>query len=179
MQTITSYYYDNTVTVQFDITGDCTILTNLPQRNRVVYTRTIQLYKGVTNVVKIAVQNADQKPIDITGHTLTFNIVDDYVYANANVVLMANVTVSNAAAGIGYVVLPGLDLVQLDREMYNYNVKIYTCWGNVASYIDDNYGAAGQIMMSSSAYPVEEPVPLDLGSVGDGITSAMYDFGTI
>jgi len=179
MQTITSYYYDNNVTVQFDVLGDCTILANLPQRNRVVYTRTIQLYKGVTNVIKIAVQNSDQKPIDITGHTMTFNIVDDYVNANANVVLMANVTISNATSGIGYVVLPGLDLVQLDREMYNYNVKIYTCWGNVASYIDDNYGAAGQIMMSSSAYPVEEPVPLDLGQVGDGITSAMYDFGTI
>ena len=68
------------------------------------------------------VKNADQKPIDVTGHLLTFNVVDDYVFSNANVVLSANVVMSNAAAGLGYVTLTGLDLVQLDREQYNYNV---------------------------------------------------------
>ena len=179
MQTITSYYYDNTITVQFEIEGDCLILTAVPERNRVVYTRTIQLYKNVSNVIKIEVKNGAQKPIDITGHTLTFNMVDDYVFANANVVLSANVTVSNARAGLGYVVIPGLDLVQLDRELYNYNVKINTCWGNVASYVDDNYGAAGEIFVGNSAYPVYPPVSLDLGHISDEVTSACFDFGNI
>lgn len=179
MQTVTSYYYDNTVVVQFDITDTCLIPVEIPQRNRVVYTRPLQIYKGITNVVKIQVKNADQKPINITGHTLTFNVVDDYVFSNANVVLSSEVTLSNAAAGQGYITLTGLDLVQLTREQYTYNVKIQTCWGNVASYVDDNYGAAGQLYVSDSAYPVEQPAALDLGQVGDGVTSAMYDFGTI
>lgn len=179
MQTVTSYYYDNTVVVQFDIPDTCLIPVQIPQRNRVVYTRPLQIYKGITNVVKIEVKNADQKPINVTGHTLTFNVVDDYVYANANVVLSANVTLSNAAAGLGYVTLTGLDLVQLTREQYTYNVKIQTCWGNVASYVDDNYGAAGQLYVSDSAYPVPQPAALDLGQTGDGVVSAVYDFGTI
>lgn len=179
MQTLQSFYYDNTIDVQFDIQANCLILDNLIQRNSFVYTRTIQLYKGVTNIVKIAVKNADQKPLDITGSTLTFNIVDDYVFANANVVLSANVTVTNASVGTGYVAIPGLDLVQLDREQYNYNIKIGTCWGNVASYVDDNYGAAGQIFVSNSAYPIDPPVALDLGSIDDPITSAIFDFGNI
>ena len=179
MQTITSYYYDNTIVVQFDIDSTCLIPVSMVERNRIVYTRTIQLYKGVTNIVKIEVKNAAQKPIDVTGHTLTFNIIDDYVYSNANVVLSANVTLSNAAAGLGYVAIPGLDLVQLEREEYIYNVKIHTCWGNVASYVDDNYGAAGQLQISDVAYPVPQPTVLDLGQTNDGITSAMYDFGTI
>jgi len=179
MQTIISYYYDNTVTIQFDIDSTCLIPVSISQRNRVVYTRPIKIYKGITNIVKIAVQNADQKPIDITGHTLVFNIVDDYVFANANVVYSTNVTISNASVGLGYVAIPGLDLVQLDKENYNYNVKINTCWGNVASYVDDNYGAAGQLQLNSSAYPVESPANLDLGQIGDGIVSAMYDFGEI
>lgn len=179
MQTISSYYYDNPIIIQFDVDSNCLILTNIPQRNRVVYTRTLQLYKGVTNVLKIEVKNSAQKPLDVTGHTLTFNIVDDYVFANATTVLSANVVLSNASAGLGYVTLPGLDLVQLTRDQYNYNVKINTCWGNVVAYVDDNYGAAGQIFVSNSAYPVHPPVALDLGSVGDGITSAMYDFGNI
>lgn len=179
MQTVTSYYYDNTVNVQFDIAGDCLILTNIPERNRVVYTRTLQMYKNVSNVIKIEVKNSAQKPIDITGHTLTFNLVDDYVFANANTVLTANVTISNASVGQGYIVIPGLDLVQLDREQYNYNVKINTCWGNVAAYVDDNYGAAGEVFISDSAYPVYPPVSLDLGLISDETTSAIYDFGNI
>ena len=179
MQTIISYYYDNTVIIQFDIDSTCLIPVSISQRNRVVYTRPIKIYKGITNIVKIAVQNSDQKPIDITGHTLTFNIVDDYVFANANVVYSSNVTISNAAAGLGYVAIPGLDLVQLDMENYNYNVKINTCWGNVVSYIDDNYGAAGHLQLNSSAYPVEPPLNLDLGQVGDETVSAIYDFGEI
>ena len=117
MQTIISYYYDNTVTIQFDIDSTCLIPVSISQRNRVVYTRPIKIYKGITNIVKIAVQNADQKPIDITGHTLVFNIVDDYVFANANVVYSTNVTISNASVGLGYVAIPGLDLVQLDKQL--------------------------------------------------------------
>lgn len=179
MQTITAYYYDNNIDVQFDIAGDCLILVDIPERNRVVYTRTVQLYKNVTNIIKIEVKNSAQKPIDITGHTLTFNLVDDYVFANATTVLTANVTVSNASAGLGYVVIPGLDLVQLDREQYNYNVKINTCYGNVAAYVDNNYGAAGEIFLANAAYPVYPAVSLDLGSLSDETTSAIFDFGNI
>jgi hypothetical protein len=49
----------------------------------------------------------------------------------------------------------------------------------VASYIDDNYGAAGQIFVSNSAYPVSPPIALDLGQISDPVTSAMFDFGNI
>lgn len=174
MQTINSYLYDNTVLVQLD--EDPLI----KQRNRVVYTRPIQIYKGVNNIIKIAVQNADQKPVDITGYTLTFNIVDDYVYSNATTVLTTNVEVSNARAGIGYTVVSDYDLVQLTREQYTYNVLLRdTCWGNIATYVDDNYGAAGQLYVNDSAYPVPQPAALDLGPANDGIDSAIFDFGNI
>ena len=178
MQTITNYYYDNTINVQFDISSTC-LVPDIPQRNRVVYTRPIQIYKGVTNILKVEIKNADQKPVDVTGHSLTFNIVDDYVYSNATTVLTAVVEPLDFSSGTGYVALPALDLVDLTREQYNYNIKIETCWGNVASYVDDNYGAAGQLYINSSAYPVPQPANLDLGPVGDGIDSTIDDFGTI
>jgi hypothetical protein len=174
MQTINSYVYDNTVLVQLD--EDPLI----KQRNRVVYTRPIQIYKGINNIIKIAVQNADQKPVNITGYVLTFNVVDDYVYSNATTVLTTNICVSNANAGIGYTVISSADLVQLTREQYTYNVMLRdTCWGNIATYVDDNYGAAGQLLVNSSAYPPEQPSSLDLGLAGDGVDSAIFDFGNI
>jgi len=173
MQQVNSYIYDNVIIAQYDIDP------SIDQRNRVVYTNTLQIYKGIDNILKIKVQNADQKPVNITGYTLTFNMIDDYVYANANVVLSSNVTISNAARGLGTVTVSSLDMVQLEREQYTYNIKINTGSANIASYVDDNYGAAGQVMVRSDAYPVAQPVSLDLGLVNDGVNSATFDFGNI
>jgi len=173
MQQIYSYLYDNTINVQYDI--DPTV----EQRNRVVYTRTINLYKNIDNIVKLKVLNSDQKPVNITGYTLTFNMVDDYVYANANVVLQSNVTISNANLGLCTVTISSNDLVQLDREKYTFNVLVDNGSANIAAYVDDNWGASGQIFLSNSAYPINPPVNLDLGQVGDGVTSATFNFGNI
>jgi len=173
MQQINSYIYDNSVLVQYDVDPE------IMQRNRVVYTNTLQIYKGIDNILKIKVQNADQKPVNITGFTLTFNMVEDYVFANATTVLSTNVTIVNANAGLGTVTISSLNMVQLTAEQYNYNVKINNGTANIAAYVDDNYGAAGQIMVSSAAYPVAEPVALDLGTINDSTDSAIYDFGNI
>jgi len=173
MQQINSYLYDNTITVQYDIDLD------VEQRNRVVYTRDIQIYKGIDNILKIKVQHADQKPVNITGYTLTFNIVDAYVTGNASTVLTSNVTVTNANIGTGTVTVTSLDMVQLDRDRYYYNVKINNGSANIAAYVDDNYGAAGQLVVGNYEYPVAQPVALDLGEVGDGVNSATFDFGNI
>ena len=173
MQQINSYIYDNSVLVQYDVDPE------IMQRNRVVYTNTLQIYKGIDNILKIKVQNADQKPVNITGFNLTFNMVEDYVFANATTVLSTNVTIVNANAGLGSVTISSLNMVQLTAEQYNYNVKINNGTANIAAYVDDNYGAAGQIMISSAAYPVAEPVALDLGTINDSTESAIYDFGNI
>ena len=173
MQQINSYIYDNSVLAQYDVDPE------IMQRNRVVYTHTLQIYKGIDNILKIKVQNADQKPVNITGFTLTFNIVEDYVFANATTVLSTNVTIVNANAGLGSVTISSLNMVQLTAEQYNYNVKINNGTANIAAYVDDNYGAAGQIMVSSAAYPVAAPVALDLGTINDSTDSAIYDFGNI
>ena len=106
-------------------------------------------------------------------------MIDDYVNANANVVLTSNVTISNANLGIGTVTLSSLDLVQLDRDVYTYNVKVNNGSANIAAYVDDNFGAAGQIFVSDTAYPVGTPSSLDLGQVDDGVTSATFNFGNI
>jgi hypothetical protein len=173
MQQINSYIYDNSVLVQYDVDPE------IMQRNRVVYTNTLQIYKGIDNILKIKVQNADQKPVNITGFNLTFNMVEDYVFANATTVLSTNVTIVNANAGLGTVTISSLNMVQLTAEQYNYNVKINNGTANIAAYVDDNYGAAGQIMVSSAAYPVAEPVALDLGTINDSTESAIYDFGNL
>ena len=137
------------------------------------------MYKNINNVLKFQFMNSEQKPINLGNRTATFNIIDDYVYTNANVVLTSNIVISNSSAGQGYTIIAGNDLVQLDRENYTYSVKISSVYGNVVTYVDDNYGAEGQIFLSNSAYPVDPPVSLDLGQISDPTVSAIYDFGNI
>ena len=184
MQQLTHYIYDNTILVQFDLDPE------IKQRNRVVYTRPINIYKGIDNVLKVKIQNSDQKPVNVaaTGHTLIFNIVDDYAGANANVVFATNITLVNANAGIGSLTISANNMTQLTREQYTYAIRAISGNLALATYVDDNYGAAGQLRVDSKTYPVyavvngntvPQPNVLDLGSVADNVDSAIFDFGNI
>lgn len=147
MQQINSYIYDNTILVQVATDPE------IEQRNRVVYTRTITCYKGVDNVLKVKVQNQDQKPYNITSTPLVFSVIDDYVTSNANVIFQCNVVVSNANAGIGTITIPVQNINGFDRDQYIYSV--YYTSGNIQlpAYVDDNWGAQGQMVVVGSTYP--------------------------
>jgi hypothetical protein len=149
MQQINSYIYDNTILVQIATDPD------IEQRNRVVYTRTINVYQGVDNLIKVKVQNQDQKPYNLTNVTpLVFSIIDDYVTSNANVIFQTNVTVSNATTGTCTVLIPRDQVNAFERDQYIYS--IYYTSGNLQfpAYVDDNWGAQGQMFVVSTAYPV-------------------------
>jgi hypothetical protein len=147
MQQINSYIYDNSILVQVSTDED------IEQRNRVVYTRTIKCYQGVDNLIKVKVQNSDQKPVNIAGTTLVFSVIDDYVTSNANVIFQTNVTVSNATTGTGTVLIPRENINGFDRDQYIYS--IYYTQGNLQfpAYVDDNWGAQGQMQVVSTSYP--------------------------
>lgn len=164
MQQINSYIYDNTILVQVDTDPD------IIQRNRVVYTRTIKCYQGVDNVIKVKVQNQDQKPINIASTTLVFSVIDDYVTSNANIVFQTNVTVSNATTGTGTVLIPRENINGFTRDQYIYS--IYYTHGNLqyAAYVDDNFGAQGQMQVVSTAYPE---------FTGNVVVSGVEDLGTL
>lgn len=165
MQQINSYIYDNTILVQVDTDPD------IEQRNRVVYTRTINVYQGVDNLIKVKVQNQDQKPYNIGSTTLVFSVIDDYVTANANVIFQSNVTVSNANTGVGTVTIPRDNVNAFTRDQYTYS--IYYTYGNLQypAYVDDNWGAQGQMSVVGAAYPQ---------FIGNAITTLnVEDLGTL
>ena len=147
MQTINSYIYDNSILVQYTTDAD------IGTRNRVVYTRTIKCYQGVDNLLKVKIQNQDQKPYDVTDKVLVFSVIDDYVHANGTVIFQTNVTVSNASAGIGTVLIPMENINGWARTNYTYSIWVEDGGYNFPTYVDDNWGAQGQIQVIPSAYP--------------------------
>jgi len=148
MQQINTYIYDNTILVQIATDPE------IEQRNRVVYTRTITCYKGVNNVIKVKVQNQDQKPYNLSNvQPLVFSVIDDYVTSNANVIFQSNVTISNATTGIGTVTIPTANVNVFERDQYIYSIRYTSGNVNYAAYVDDNWGAQGQMFVVSTAYP--------------------------
>ena len=147
MQQINSYIYDNMILVQVSTDDD------IEQRNRVVYTRTIKCYQGVDNLIKVKVQNSDQKPVNVSDLTLVFSVIDDYVTSNANVIFQTNVTISNATTGSGTVLIPRENINGFERDQYLYS--IYYTQGNLQfpAYVDDNWGAQGQMQVIGTSYP--------------------------
>lgn len=190
MQTINSYIYDNSVIVQLDTDPD------IGTRNRVVYTRTIKVYQGVDNIIKLKMQNQDQKPINLSGYVLTFTVVDDYTTTNnttlikssANAIFQTNVVISNASLGIGTVTIPAENMTGFTRSSYTYAIN-YTApaTGNLTlpAYIDDNWGASGQLTVDQTAYPaftsnVVVGAVENLGTIsGNTVVADIEDLGTL
>ena len=69
MQTITSYLYTPRITAQILDAGVTRV------QERVVYNRTIELYKGTDNPVQVRFFNQDQKKFDVTNYTFVASVM--------------------------------------------------------------------------------------------------------
>ena len=70
MQLLPRYLVKNTTTVVADMAGFIT-------EYRPVYSKQLQVYKGIDNVLDFRLLNADQKPVDITSYTPKFVAFDE------------------------------------------------------------------------------------------------------
>ena len=133
MTAITSYLYNNKLVVQLSDDDDITITT----RNRVVYQRPIEIYRGADNPITIYFKNQDQKPANITGNvSFTGYIINEY---NSNVVANLSVTISNVTAAVASTVITSDIVNTLPQSKYKLafmkNDGVY----NTPTYSNDNY----------------------------------------
>lgn len=164
MQTLISYFYPNAVVVQLNIDPALTL------RNKTVFQRTVKIYKGIDNVIRFTFKNVDQKPVNITGLTVNFNMLSDEEGA---VVISKGVTVANANIGVVTATLTSLDLQDLNEEFYNYSLSVTDANGSEqVVYTDDNYTARGEVQLLSGHYPTFRPsINVSLPSpAGNGYT---------
>lgn len=89
MQKISSYLYSNRIPINLD-------LTTSPMEWRIVYQRTVKIYKGYDNVIELDIKNAEQRRFDVSSLTLKCLIMDELgqeIYT-APVVHTANIGIS-------------------------------------------------------------------------------------
>ena len=139
MPLITSYLYQNIFVVQLLDYANPDI-QNI--RNRVVYQRPIEIYRGADNPVTIKFKNQDQKPADIAGLTFSGYIID---YLKGNVVANVSVTVSNVTTATATTMLTSDFLNTLPQNKYKLAFLRYDGTYETPVFSDDNYGVYAEL----------------------------------
>lgn len=138
MPLITSYLYSNTFTVQILDYGNTAITT----RNRVVYQRPIEIYRGADNPITIKFKNQDQKAANIAGSTFTGYIID---YLKGNVVANVSVTVSNVSTATANCMLTSEFINTLPQNKYKLAFLKNSGGFSTPTYSDDNFGVYAEL----------------------------------
>ena len=150
MQKISSYLYSNRVSVIAD-------LACFPVEWRLVYQRTIKLYKGMENVIEFDVRNADQKRVNIGNYTMECVIMDQ----NNQLILTADVdtNVASCSTGIGVMMIDAADLEGIKPQFLKYTLYILNQDGSKTPvYGDTQFGLSGTVELIGGVLP-EDPEP--------------------
>lgn len=121
-----------------------------------MYQKDIQVVKGVTNTIKFTVKNQDQKPLDISGETLTFNLVNKETGA---VYLQKPCTTVDdgstvATKGVATLTLSESDTATLVSKFYKFSVtRTIGGSGNHVTYANTYHEVAGTIEIVDQVYP--------------------------
>lgn len=144
MQKIQSYLYPNRIQLLVNLDE---FSTNNQVEWRIVYQRTIKVYKGIDNVLEIDVKNNDQKRISLDGRTIKM-IVMDQANNEINTYTAINLEDDSSHAGLGLarVTVPANDIADLYPQFLNFAVYMQTLGEpDELLYGDSKYGAKGTI----------------------------------
>ena len=152
MQLVPRYLYKNKVDI---VTNDIGFVTEY----KPVYSRQIKVYKGVDNKIQFRMLNADQKPVDISGHVIEFHAFDD----EKNLALEYDAIIqddgtSNNTRGMFYVTVTENDLLNLPSQYLSYSIfDMEACDQRVVTYANGQFDACGTIYIDDCTSPTILP----------------------
>jgi len=143
MQLIPRYLVNNRTTVIVNDAG-------FPTEYRPVYTRQLQVYRGIENKVEFKLVNADQKAKSLTGYTAKFVAFDE----NNNLIIERVGTPHSTITGLFTVTLTESDLIDIEDQFLKYNIYLETDAGEkTITYSSAHFENSGTMKVSSEAFP--------------------------
>jgi len=147
MQLLPRYLVNNTTTVIADMAGFIT-------EYRPVYSKQLQVYKGIDNVLEFRLLNADQKPVDITSYTPKLVAFDE----NNTMVLEKDGTVlddgSTITRGKFSITVTENELLNVKQQYLKYNVYMQETNGDkVLTYSHANFDNDATIYVNARTFP--------------------------
>jgi len=148
MYVTTAYLYQQIQPVLLiDISG---VGETFDRRWKPVYAKNLKLNRGVDNVILFQFQNQDQKPVNISGATFTFRMIDQ---EGENLLYATELVVLNAATGRAKVTIPAADTFVFDPSPASWSLEISSGVLDQAVFTDDYAGARGVIDIVDSVFP--------------------------
>lgn len=137
-----------------------------------MYARPVTVYQGIDNPIQVVAKNQDQKPVNLTGYTMTAEIQDP---VSRTTLQSLAVSFGNIALGRGSFTINTALVNQLDQRIYKLTFKTTNVSTNADApvYIDDNFGVPLDLVVKPAYYNEAEL----LANVGT--TSITLDGGTI
>jgi hypothetical protein len=147
MQLLPRYLVDNTTTLIADVAGTIT-------EYRPVYSKQLQVYKGIDNVLEFRLLNADQKPVNVTSYTPKFVAFDE----TNQMVLEKDATIlddgSTVTRGKFKLTVTENELLNVKQQYLSYNVYLVETDGDkVLTYSQPNFGNDGVIYVNGTTFP--------------------------
>ena len=124
---------------------------------RPVYSRNLQVYKGIDNVLEFKLINPDQKPLDVDRYTPKFVAFDEnknMVIERDGVNLQEGDSTAYTKKGLFSVTVTENDLLNVKDQYLSYNIYLVDYDDTkVLTYSNEWFDSAGVIRVSSSAFP--------------------------
>jgi hypothetical protein len=114
------------------------------------YAKPLTLNKGVDNQIQFQFLNQEQKPVDITGKSITCRIIN---YEGNVVLLQKALTLQLPATGIAALFLNSADLAGIDAQKCYYSLEIPVGDFDYPVFVDSNAGARGDMNIVNSVLP--------------------------
>ena len=153
MQLIPRYLSTNNAILVADLANNIT-------EYRPVYRRTLEVYKGIDNVLTFEIKNPDQKPISIlntyTPKFVAFDETNRQVLEHDGVIIE---TSTPSRKGQFTITVRENDLLDLKSQYLSYNVFLIKTSDatKVLTYGDTHYHSSGNIHVNTEAFPGPAP----------------------
>jgi len=117
-----------------------------------VYTKNLKIHRGVDNVILFEFVNQDEKPVNITGSTITFRLIS----TNGDILLLSkDLEILNATYGRAKVTLLESELNSIDSQPVGWSLERNTVTSALYEpvFTDAYSGGRGRADIVDSVYP--------------------------
>ena len=147
MQLIPRYLVKNRIDIVANVAGFIT-------EYRPVYSRQVQIYKGIDNVIEFRLMNADQRPINTSAYTPVFIAFDE----NNSLVLEKEGVIlddgSSGTKGLFSVTVTENDLLNLKQQFLKYNIYLVDSNNEkILTYTHSNFDNDATIFVNAKTMP--------------------------
>jgi len=123
---------------------------NSPRKYMPVYAKPLTLNKGVDNKIQFQFLNQEQKPVDITGKSITCRVLNT---AGTAVVIAKALDVDLGLTGIASLNLNAAEIEDIIPQKGLYSLEIPVGEFDYPVFVDQNAGARGDMYIVNSVLP--------------------------